>query len=66
MAVECKASAAPTVRRGFWNAIADIEPDEGWVIAPIDEPYPLRDNVTVSPLWYFIDPERKDITQATE
>lgn len=54
IAVECKASAAPTVTRGFWNALEDIQADEAWVVAPVDEPYPLRENVKVAPLGHFL------------
>ncbi len=54
IAIECKASAAPRVSRGFWSALEDTEADEAWVIAPVDEPYPLRENVLVSPLGDFL------------
>jgi uncharacterized protein len=54
LAVECKASAAPDVSRGFWSALADASVDEAWVIAPVKEPYPLRDGVWVSPLAHFL------------
>ena len=50
VAIECKASTAPTVSRGFWNALKDLEPDETWVVAPVKESYPLADNVWVRPL----------------
>lgn len=55
IAVECKASTAPTVSRGFWTAIDDLAIDEAWVIAPVAEPYPLRKGVTVAPLNTFLD-----------
>ncbi|MCC6582018.1 MAG: DUF4143 domain-containing protein, partial [Phycisphaeraceae bacterium] len=54
IAVECKASSAPSVSRGFWTALDDIKPDETWIIAPVNEPYPLKKNVTVAPLDYFL------------
>ena len=47
IAIECKASSTPTVGRGFWNALKDLEADEAWIIAPVDEEYPLADNVWV-------------------
>jgi len=50
LAIECKASTAPTVSRGFWSALEDLEIEEAWVVAPVTEPYPLRAGVTVMPL----------------
>lgn len=47
---EFKASSAPRVSRGFWSALEDIEPDEAHVVAPVDEVYPLRAGVKVTPL----------------
>lgn len=37
--VECKASSAPELSRGFYAAREDLNPTESWVIAPISEPY---------------------------
>ncbi len=54
IAVECKASAAPKVTRGFWNALEDVQPDEAWILAPVGEPYPVRENVQVAPLGSFL------------
>ncbi|MFL6200175.1 MAG: ATP-binding protein [Thermoanaerobaculia bacterium] len=55
IAVECKASMAPTVSRGFWSALEDLGIDEAWVVAPVAEPYPLRKGVTVVPLRALLD-----------
>jgi len=52
--VECKASSAPTVSRGFWTALDDLEIREAWVVAPVGEPYPLREGVTVASLPGFL------------
>ena len=38
-----------------WNAISDLEIDEAWILAPVDEPYPLREGVTVAPLEVFLN-----------
>lgn len=54
IAVECKASAAPQLSKGGWEAIADIKPDETFVIAPVPDKYPLRESVTVSSLLSFL------------
>lgn len=52
--LECKASSAPEITKGFWMALDDIKADEAWIIAPVSEPYPLKKNVTVAPLAYFL------------
>ena len=48
IAVEFKASTSPTVSKGFWAAFEDIDAGEGWVIAPVDDPYPIKSNITVA------------------
>ena len=50
VAVECKASAAPQVTKGFWNALEDLRIREAWVVAPVQDSYPLAKGVTVAPL----------------
>ncbi len=53
LAVECKASAAPQVSRGFWNGLEDLGIENAWVIAPIQDAYSIARNVTVSSLENF-------------
>ena len=50
IAFEFKASTTPHVTKGFWNGIKDLNIEQAWIIAPIDDGYPLKDNVRVSPL----------------
>lgn len=50
LAFECKASTAPAVTRGFWQALDDLNADQAFVVAPVDAPYLLRENVEVLPL----------------
>ena len=51
IAVECKASSAPQLTKGWWEALSDINPDKAFVIAPIEgSAYPLSDKVTVAGL----------------
>lgn len=45
--IECKASQAPQVNRGFWNAIDDLELDKAYIVAPVKESYPIHKKVTV-------------------
>ncbi|NTV01823.1 MAG: ATP-binding protein [Chlorobiaceae bacterium] len=47
IAIECKASAAPALSRGNTSAIADIAPLHTFVVAPVQESYPLREGVSV-------------------
>jgi hypothetical protein len=54
VAVECKASAAPTVSRGFHRTLDDLGADEGWLIAPVRERYPLAGGIQVAPLEAFL------------
>ncbi len=50
LVVECKASSAPRVERGFWTALSDLNVQKAWVAAPVSESYPLAKNVMVAPL----------------
>ena len=56
--VECKASSAPHVERGFWNALDDLKPSHVFIIAPIDTAYPIREYVTVTPLHEALQSEQ--------
>ena len=55
VAVECKASMTPKLTRGFWNALDDLNVESAWIIAPVEESYPLKKNVRVSSLSYFLE-----------
>ena len=54
IAVECKASSAPQVTKGFWNAIETIKPDKTYIIAPVQTSYPFKNNVEVCGLSDFL------------
>ncbi len=54
VAVECKASSAPQPEAGFWSALEDLEVHEAWIIAPVQETYPLKKQVTIGRLQDFI------------
>jgi predicted AAA+ superfamily ATPase len=53
-AIEFKASAAPAVSDGFWRALQELGIDEAYVVAPVPEPYALRQNVRVLSIADFI------------
>ncbi|MEA2067857.1 MAG: DUF4143 domain-containing protein [Verrucomicrobiota bacterium] len=48
--IECKASTAPKVTRGFWSAMKDLELDEVFIVAPVDTSYPYGEGVAVCSL----------------
>ncbi|MBM4329776.1 MAG: ATP-binding protein [Deltaproteobacteria bacterium] len=58
IAVECKLSPAPEVGQGFWGALSDLEINEGWVIAPVKESYPIKRGVMVTALHDFVESHR--------
>ena len=45
--VECKASTAPQLSKGFWKALEIIQPDKTFVVAPVHSRYPLKEGVEV-------------------
>jgi len=45
--VEIKRASAPTVSRGFHAAAADVGATRKLLIAPVSEPYPIRDGIEV-------------------
>ena len=51
MAYELKSATVPKISKGFWHALEDIAPDEAYVVAPIEERYPLKNGVMVIPLF---------------
>lgn len=54
IAIECKASAAPKVSKGFWNALEIIQPQKTYIIAPINDSYFIHENVVVCGLSEFL------------
>ena len=55
IAIECKASTAPKLKPGFWNALNDLHIKRAWIAAPVDESYPIKENVVVAPLSEILD-----------
>ncbi len=47
IAIECKVSTALHLSRGWWNALHDLDIHAAWIIAPVQERYPLKKNVHV-------------------
>jgi len=57
LAFEFKASSAPAPTRGFHQAISDVEPEHTFIVAPVDQSYPIADAVTVCPPGDLIEKE---------
>ena len=45
--IEIKRSSAPTVSRGFYQAATDLEAVRKLLIAPVAQPFPLKDGIEV-------------------
>lgn len=52
--VECKASKAPKVTKGFWKALDVLAPEKTYIITPINEIYPIKDKVFVCGIKQFL------------
>ena len=60
IAVEFKASSTARPQRGFWTALKDLSIDRAWIIAPIQEGYPVRDARVASLPEFMEAEENKD------
>lgn len=47
VAVECKCSTAPSVERGTYAALDDVQPTQAVVVAPVKDGYPLNERIAV-------------------
>lgn len=59
--LECKASVAPDVTKGFWNVLDDIKPDMAFIVAPVDIGYQKAPNVKVVSLMELMKEVRRAI-----
>ncbi|WP_339133627.1 MAG: ATP-binding protein [Candidatus Electrothrix sp. GW3-4] len=55
LAFELKASMSPKVSRGFNATLEILQPNHTWIIAPVPEPYPFQQNVTVSDIFSVVE-----------
>lgn len=46
---EIKFSSAPALSKGFWSAMSDLKLDHAYIVAPVENGYPLAANVDVVP-----------------
>ncbi|QMW00107.1 ATP-binding protein [Spirosoma foliorum] len=54
IAIEIKLSNAPTVSKGFYQSIADINPDYSFIVIPDGDSYPKADGLWVCNLTEFL------------
>jgi len=57
IAIEIKSSQAPSLNKGFFEALKVIKPQRVLVVAPVDKPYPLKADVWVYNLESLLDLE---------
>lgn len=55
IAIECKASTAPKLTKGFWRAIDVVKPQQTFVIIPTQVSYDIAPQVTVCGLDEFLE-----------
>lgn len=55
VAIECKVSTSPKLNKGFWNAVSELRFKKVWVVAPVQEAYPIERGVMVAPLHQLIE-----------
>ena len=54
IAIECKASTAPKPTKGFWKSLDVVKPQKSFIVAPVNDQYDLKENVTVLGLANFL------------
>ena len=54
IAIECKVATAPKPTKGFWQAINDLSITEAYMVAPIDDAYPIERGVMVASVAEFL------------
>ncbi len=45
--IECKATVAPSVSKGFYKAAEDIQPDKQFIAAPVSKSYSMKKGIEV-------------------
>ena len=54
IAIECKASDAPKVTKGFYRSLEVVKPNKTYIIAPTNDTYQIKENITVIGLANFL------------
>jgi predicted AAA+ superfamily ATPase len=55
IAIEIKVSSAPSLTQGFYEALKVIKPSQSFVVAQVDSPYPLKNDIWVHNLQTFLN-----------
>ncbi len=63
VAIECKASPAPQLTKGFWRSIEFVNPDYCFIAAPVAAPYNIQENVEVCNLADLIEKVRNILSR---
>lgn len=63
IAIECKTSLSPNLTKGFWNSLEVIKPYKTYIVVPINDCYPIKDNIFVCGLSNIIDLLKKEFNQ---
>lgn len=50
IAIECKLSSAPELKKGNWNALNVIQPKKTLIVIPLNTCYEIKENVWVTGL----------------
>jgi len=57
IAIEIKSSTAPSLTQGFFEALKVIKPSQAFVIAQVDKPFPMKNDIWVYNLETVLDME---------
>jgi hypothetical protein len=55
IAIECKASLAPSLQSGTYAAIEDLQPHHTYVVSPLAAGYPMQPGITVVSLRELVE-----------
>lgn len=55
IAIEIKSSSVPKVTQGFYEALKVIKPSKVFIIAPVDDSFPLKEDIWVYNLKTFLE-----------
>jgi len=47
LAIECKATVAPSLSASFYKAVEDVNPDKILIAAPVQQGYPMKEGIDV-------------------
>ncbi len=59
--IEFKSSTSPSPKTGFWIAADDLQCNRRWIIAPVDETYPMQTAQVTSLMAFLNHPDNQDM-----